>query len=204
YDALFVVHAGQAQYGIGHRAVLGADHFFGLELGLRVHVKRPEGLILIQILARPTRLVHQHRARVDEAFDLEVAQAAHEPACAFDVDRLVERVVFSTGIEVGDQVNDRCNVAAMTLAYGCQRIGDSTVRGKIGGHHGKTQAFDRLAVHADNLKLLLQCGHDRPAEVAGGAGDDDDRFGRAHASALRRTQGRASTWSTWSDVGSDL
>ena len=72
---VLVVDAGEAQQHVGDLPVLGADHLLGRRLRFRIGPAGLDRLTLVDALARLAGRVHEHRARIDELLDLEVAAA---------------------------------------------------------------------------------------------------------------------------------
>jgi hypothetical protein len=111
-----VVQPGEVQQGDGDPAVFLSDHRLRLGLRSRIGPFRLERLALVDALARPTRTVNQHRAGIDELFDLEVLQRVQQAARALNVHRPIQRIVLTGEVEVGGEMNDAGDVAAVALA----------------------------------------------------------------------------------------
>lgn len=106
HGRVLVIDAGQPQDGIGDLPVLRADHLFGRGLRPGVGPARIDRLSFVDPLAGTARGMHQHRARIHELFDLEPLQRAQQAAGALDRDGLIERVIVTGKIEIGDEVDD--------------------------------------------------------------------------------------------------
>jgi hypothetical protein len=68
--------------------------------------------------------VYQHRARIEKLLDVEALQPFEKAPRSVDVYFLVKRVVLAGKIEVGGEVDYRCDSRTETLAHGIQSFGD--------------------------------------------------------------------------------
>ena len=64
--------------------------------------------------------MHEHRARIDELLDLESLERAKQVTRAFHIDGLIERVVLTGLIEIGDEMNDARELGTELLTNAAQ------------------------------------------------------------------------------------
>src|SRR5690606_29768896 len=154
YPAVLVVHAGDAEHRVRNSPVMMFDGFFSLELRLRVLPGRSERRVFRDGYARPRRLVHEHRTRIEKLFDLEVLQAVEQATRAIHIDLLVEGVVLTGKIEVGGEMYDRRQMRAEAFADVPEDRGNRFVRAQV----NRKAAVGRFAieVHADDAEFLFQ------------------------------------------------
>ena len=104
YHAHVVIHACKAQHDRRNRPAFLRNHRLCRSLRARVGPARLDRLPFVDAFTGPARLVHEHRARIHELFDLKVVQGAQQVSRPLDVDGLIERVVYVVEVEV------RCKV----------------------------------------------------------------------------------------------
>ena len=123
-----VIEAGEMEQHVGDPAVLLADHRLGRGLGFGIRPFGRDRRLLVDPLAGLAGRVHQHGARVDELADLEVLQGPQQAARALDIDLVVERMVLAGEIEIGGEVHDAGDAAAVALAEFSERKLDRVAR----------------------------------------------------------------------------
>jgi hypothetical protein len=156
--------------------MLLADRLLGARLGLRVGPAGLDRLALVDPLARSAWGVDQDRAREDEALDLEIPKRAQQALSAFDVDRLVKRVLLAREVEEGDEVNDRRDSCSMFRADLRQRLLRRFVRREVDLDQRVIEALRGLLVESDDPVFIPEGRSDRSAEIAGRARDQQQRF----------------------------
>ena len=183
---------------VGDPAVLLADHRLGRGLGFGIRPFGRDRRLLVDALAGLAGRVHQHGARVDELADLEVLEGPQQAAGALDVDLVVERMVLAGEIEIGSEVHDAGDAAAVALAEFSERKLDRIARAQV-----DLDAVDRrpaaVEIEADHRVGGLERAGERRADRAGNAGDDDDRlFGLAvHDAGLPRASATVARVNGW-------
>jgi hypothetical protein len=120
--------------------------------------------------------VDQDRAGEDEALDREIPKRAQKAPSAFDVDRLVKRVLLAGEVEEGDKVDDRRNSFAMVAADLGQRLSGRFVGREVDLDQRVSQPLRGFLVEPDDPVFFPERPGDRSAEIAGRARDQQQRF----------------------------
>jgi hypothetical protein len=134
------------------------------------------GRSLVDHVARPTRLVREHRARKHELFDLERLKPAPQLSGAANGDLFVERIRFAREIEVSCKVNDRSNARSIGGLHTPQACVDSFFRSQVDAHTLRSRRWltCRRLVEANKPEPAGELVDESGADKAGTAGYDDD------------------------------
>jgi hypothetical protein len=138
-----IVQAGEVQQHDRDIAMFPADHLLSRCLRPWIGPFRLDRLALVDPLAGAARAMNEHRARVDELFDVERLQGAQQAPRAFDVDSPVQRIVLAGEIKVGGEMDDAGDAAAVALPHFLEGAGDLLVRCEVGRYDGDAPGSTR-------------------------------------------------------------
>ena len=174
YHAHVVVHACEAQHDRRNRPTFFRNHRLCRSLRARIGPARLDRLPFVDAFTGPARLVHEHRARIHELFDLKVVQGAQQVSRPLDVDGLIQRMVYIVEVEVRRKVDHTGEPVAElgANAMKCQR--DRICRPEISLYGRKSRA-SRFAIQSYHAVAGRQGRSQRPPDVAADAGDQDQR-----------------------------
>ncbi len=172
---LVVIEAGEVQEKDRDLAAMGADDLLGLRLGDRIGPFRFDGRILADRLARLSRAMDQHRARIDEPLDLEPLQRIEQMARALDIDVIVEGVFLAGEIEIGGQMDHGGNAAPMIARKSGEGLLDRSPISKIDLDQREIGGL-ALPVEPDDLERVAKLLRQRGADAAGRARYQYDRL----------------------------
>ena len=178
--AAIVVNPGRAQQHRRDVATAFAHHLFSADLRCAVRQPRVERRVLVDPLTERAGRMHDHRARIDELLDrFEAAgvQGAQQPRRALHGDRLVRRIGLVVQIEPPDQMDHRGDGCAVFVAHALQRGLHALVVGQVDldrRGQARRRIVGRAVIEPDDSESGGEPSRDGTAEVAAGAGDEDE------------------------------
>ena len=171
-----IVDAGRTDHDSGDGLPLFPDQRLGANLRFPIGQLRVERPVRVNRFSLPPGRMHQHRAGENELFDLEFLKPSQQPFRAADGHLLVFRVRFACEIEIGGEMDHRCNAVAIACAQSFQRRLDAVVRGEIdadafgrGGRMGRG-----FAIKTDKCETPGELFDDRRTDEAAASGNDDN------------------------------